>query len=294
MQPTQQTHLKNNLLRISWLIFVILILLSTYLIALAVGAHYHPNSRTAPYIVAITTIYPIILLASLLLAVCLSLARKRLSAKAMNQAIFRTYAMLGLGVVATMLLVKPVPAYFVQHVGNVPYRIPREFTGIQSNQPSPDSAVRIDLCLETFQGKYSTHPEDCRTSIVILSQRLISVESFNMSYFFDNSDVFSNVDDQIQMTAEADKYQVKSFNGLRSYIASLNSSNKSYFQIDESNNLIRFASCHGGCVSFVKTSIGTLQYPYQTGGFSTSNFEEWVSMEKKLVKLISSWRIGAS
>ena len=289
MQPTR---LKRDLLLISWLVFTVLVFSSLLLIGMAVGAFYHPNSKTSPYYEAIITIYPIVLIASLLLAVWLSIARKRLSTKAMGIAIGATYTAISLGVLVTMLQVEPVPNYFIRYVGDVPYRIPREFTAIQGNQPGPDSGLRIDICLDTFQGKYSSGAKGCRSSIVTLSQRAIVSDSFNALYFFKRSNEFSNVGDQIKMTGEAPKYQVQSPNEFRSYIAHLDNSRESYFQINESNNLIRFASCHSGCRSFVKTRIGTLQYPYQVGGFSASEFEQWVSMEKKLINLISSWREG--
>ena len=302
---------KSTLLFINWAIFILLIFCSWLIINLQVSAFYHPNSLLSPYSSAIAKIWIISLVTSFFLSTGLSLFSNSVSLQSMQKTTITVYGFLIILAIIVIILVKPVPKYFIHIVGEQKYQVPREFTSIQNSQ----SGMRLDICLENLKGIYDYSRGNCKYKYVSFSALPINKVAYvDVPLFFDTSEEFDiNDGDQVIFLEGSEQYLVQTTNGISSYtienvikksdlddnIEQAKSFDVStHFQVDSRDILVRFVRCRefryrditrNFCTHYVKTALAVLQYEIE--GATDFNPENWQKTDHKLLNLISQWKI---
>lgn len=291
---------------INWGLFVVILLAIWPIILGNVSAFYHPNDVLAPYFLAAGKLWFLCVVVSFVAALLLTISRKSSSVKqlAINTSV--VHGFLTVVSIATMISVEPVPDYFIQSVGDVDYRVPREFTSWQNTE----TGIDIDVCIETLAGIYSSNREGCDyDSVYLFEQSISEFRGPTIPLFFDTIEEFDLDGDRVIVQNGAEKYSLGSVNQLESYTVETlwNADNDLvhpwqsvpvHIQVDDEKELHRFVSCTkfqnsrsglSSCKHFVKTDQGTLHYSLNE--IPDFDLGRWQKTESNLLELMATWKV---
>lgn len=273
----------QSYLIISWGVFLLLALCSYFQVAWVVSIHYHPNSPIADRYRAYSKVHIIALTTTFLVGLFILIFRESLSAN-----IIRNILVIVYGTIVIFLIWKirkigeDRREYFIQYIGNTPYRIPRNFTVIGNNK----AGLRIDICLFNMKGIYEVNSRNCSYTTVIVSQKKFS-DFFSSSYYFKNSQGCSLSGNRLSYELNIDRFRIEGYKNLYAI-----EPNKVYFQLDDLGNLLRFSQRinYRAWEHIVRRNIGIINYyEYEIEQF---DLEKLLEKEKQLEDLIYSWQLS--
>lgn len=296
---------KIILLILNWVAFIIIALQVGTIINMVVSTFYAPNAPSSPYFSAIGQIWLVSIVTSFFLSLLLMLSSGRLSTRKILSITTLVYGILMVYALISFFLVKPIPPYFIQSVGDAKYQVPSEFV-FSSNQGLPrDNGVglRIGVCLQTLKGIYSPESSKCRDQSVVLSIDSVYSNS-EAQLFFNQTKEFKLNGNQVVVLNSAKKYQAYSKDKLIGYTIDIpwvsqawrsevqNIELPIHLLIDDRNELVRFVNCdrkYEHCDHYIKTDKGTLYYRIS----DSINFDLklWQATDRKLLNLISQWKV---
>ena len=299
---------KGYLLLGNWVIFFLLVSAMGIVIPMGISASYFPNNPRAPYYAAFINLWLVAVPVSFLLAVVLSILRKRLSVRRMVMGTAGVYGILALIATISILLVEPVPNYFMQSTDNRKYQVPREFVEFQVH----NSGILISMCVGTLKGIYDPNRGGCDSETVTLSMAsLYRAAHPTLPAFLEEVNEFDIEGDRVISLTGSEQYQVQSPDGLKSYTIDNPWPQTEipdapeplqlryepvHFQTNDRDELVRFVSCMqlknevGSCEHWVKTEQGVLGYTLE--GSVAFDLENWQKTDQKILNLIAQWEIN--
>ncbi|MEM9816246.1 MAG: hypothetical protein AAF827_07570 [Cyanobacteria bacterium P01_D01_bin.6] len=296
---------KRIIIALNWIAFIFWIVCTWGVIVLYVSAYYHPGAPGAPTYKALPGIWFPALFIIAILTIALSLLRKRLSKSKMILLTLGTYFLVGISMALLIARVETLPDYTIHSVGEVKYRVPKEFT--QSTRSL--ESLQISICIESLKGIYDP-TIDCSYEQVGLYETFDEVRKdkiFSFSQRVNEFD-FNDETNSISLNNDAKQYEVPAGTGLKdfTYDKSWSPFDRDdevmkrvnypiHLQVDEQNNrIVRFVSCtqstkYDDCEHIVITDQGTLTYTYV--GSVELDLNRWQAKEKEIFELINQWRI---
>lgn len=288
---------KGSLLLVNWAVFAAFITLTLQAINWAVASSYHPNSPAAPYHNTAAGIWFAGTVTSFLMSLTLLIFQKRFSYQRMLRGTIGVYSLLAALSAIAIIFIKPVPDYFTQSIDQDDYRVPNEFTAIRDG----DSGIRLDICLETLTGVYEKRNGECSHSIVLIDGPDENIANeFSADNFFEDSDGLEIEGDRVIFTKGMERHRIQSSDDLKSYgfgfgfedydLTKDIVSPPTYLQVDSQDKLVRFTRCRESvCEQSVKMQGFTIRYDSLEG--SGFDIERWQRTEKRILDLISDWKV---
>ena len=289
-------HMRSSSILIgSWTTFVLSIVLALYGVMASVGAFYHPNAPTSPYTEYLTLVALVAIPVTLILAVRHSIVFRKRTAKRLVMELGVFGGFVTVAALASLLLVEPVPEFFLQHAGSDPYRVPSKFTSVRNIGPGENAGVRLDYCAGDLSGLYESRQGSCQSATLGLSKRDIT-DSFGARYFLKQEAIPHEGDrilavDAIRLTRHpADGWTGFSTEGSETKPSPYDR----HMMLDANGRLIRFVQCYRGsdkCRVFARTALGRLSYEF----FGGPRFQPdaWQAVETDLVNLLLRFRVDA-
>lgn len=287
--------IKKNIVFFSWLICVLSVLVAIFAVPLVVGAAYHPNAPYAPYAQAAAIGSLVFVLCSASLAVRISILRNTGDrTRLMNELGYLLLAAIASAVVIR-IAIPQVPSSFVQHVGNIPYRIPSEYTSNRNKEPGERAAVSIVYCQNNWIGYYESIFRECKRASVTLSARPVT-SKFDAYYYLDrelkvprNGD---HITDKTQLTSEM---KVIKGDGWTGYTTSKGRRTQfpraRHIVLDPEDRIILFGNCVSSypvCSIYSQSSRGLLSFKYVEG--QQFQYEAWKEQERRILTMLDSWQ----
>lgn len=298
---------KRIIIALNWIALIFWIVCTWGVIVSYVSAYYHPGAPGAPTYIALPRIWFPALFVSAILTIALSYFNKRLSASKMMLITLSTYFFVGISMALLIARVEPLPDYIIHSVGEVKYRVPKEYT--QSTGSGSSNSLQISICLENLKGIYDP-TLDCSYEQVGLYETFDEVRKnkilsfFQTVYEFD----FDEETNSVFLNEDAKQYEVPAETELKTFTynepwSSFDRDDEvikhvnypMHFQIDEQNKLVRFVSCYQStkrddCEHIVVTKQGTLTYTAE--GSVDFDLSRWQAKEKEILELIDQWKIN--
>lgn len=274
---------------LSWMLVPLGLMLCVLAFMAGLHAEYHPNAPHAPYMPYLLPGALAFLLCSLALAIRFTLLRKTGNrARFVKELGGLLLAAAGAGVVL-FIVVPPVPASFVQHVGQTPYRVPSAYTSTRDNEPGPRSGLMIVFCLNSWSGYYESLFGWCDRSFIMLSARPLTQHSA-VSYLLDHVLKVRHEKGRIPDRA-ALKDKAPDITDIPRYRWTGYSIGRYHMVVDTDDRLTLVAKCIGTrpyCHIYSDTPRGVLHFEYREG--DDFQYANWKTRERRIFELIDSWQ----
>lgn len=282
---------KKLLLTKAWLNVLVCVGLTLFSLQWAVGASYHPNAPLSPYAAPAAVIGAAALIASLLIAILVSILSHKVGGVLFERTLVVFYAALLSAATVAVLVIEPVPDHFVRFAGYDGYRVPSAYTTVRSNAPGDDAAVRVDYCAEDMTGVYEHWFSRCRQRRSATLGKHPITGSFDAYHFLDDTLEVQRSGDRLTALEDVPLRRLDGDGWIGFTSAGPNDHHRVNFIVDRDGDLLLFSMCRNErrCRLTTKTPEGTLSLTHELG--ATFQPEAWREEQERVLDLLRPWRV---